>query len=142
MTFAKDLNEKFKQIEEDVKSQGEQWVIFEEFLNEHEKMEEEEWSVYRRKPYIFKDFLNKWENKTSSLVTIPAIRIKKNLENYRMFIPTLTMLQSDSLNDKHFANIFSTIGIGTIKSYHDMKLADILRHSFLLTEHGNEIKVK
>lgn len=99
-TFTKDLNERFEKTEEEVKKHGEQWSIFEDFIADYELIEQEDWSIYRRKPYIFVDFLGKWEGETGNLISVPAMRIKKQIENYRHIMPTLTMLQSDSLNDK------------------------------------------
>lgn len=114
--------------------------MFEEFVADHEAIESEEWAVYRRKPYIFTDFLNKWERKVADLTTVPSLRIKKIIENYRSVMPTLTMLHSDSLNDKHWASIFMTINIMPT-SYHDIRLSDVLKHSASLTENSNDIKV-
>lgn len=74
------------------------------------------------------------------MTTVPSLRIKKIIENYRSVMPTLTMLHSDSLNDKHWASIFMTIN--TIPtSYHDIRLVDVLKHSAALTENSDEIKV-
>ena len=126
-------------MECDIKKAGEQWSIFEEFLNEYDSTEQEEWSIYRRKPYIFADFLSKWESQTSNMITIPAMRIKKQVDNYRNIMPTLTMIQSDSLSDKHWATIFNIIGLPP-KSYHDIKLVDVLKHAGKLSENANEIK--
>lgn len=134
------MNENFKKIEDDIKKHGEQWTIFEEFLSDYEAIEQEEWSIYRRKPYIFADFLSKWEGQTNNMITVPAMRIKKQIENYRTVMPTLTMLQSDSLSDKHWAIIFNNIGLPP-KSYHDIKLLDVLKHADKLSESTNEIKV-
>lgn len=50
------------------------------------------------------------------------------------------MLQSDSLSDKHWANIFNIIGLPP-KSYHDIKLVDVLKHAGKMSENSNEIKV-
>lgn len=50
------------------------------------------------------------------------------------------MLQSDSLSDKHWANIFNIIDLPP-KSYHDIKLQDVLRYAGILSEKSNEIKV-
>lgn len=138
--FTKELNEKFKKIEDDIKKHGEQWTIFEDFLNDHETIEHEEWSIYRRKPYMFTDFLSKWETKTGNMITIPAMRIKKRIEKYRTIMPTLTMLQSDSLNDKHWAQIFNIIEQPP-KSYHDIKLLDVVKHAQLMSDHSNNIKM-
>lgn len=85
-TFTKDLNDKFKKIEDDIKKHveqwaifedfidikkhGEQWTMFEDFIADYETIEQEEWSIYRRKPYIFADFLSKWESQTSNMITI------------------------------------------------------------------------
>lgn len=52
----------------------------------------------------------------------------------------LTMLQSDSLNDKHWATVFNIIGLPP-KSYHDIKLVDVLKHAESLSGNSNEIKV-
>lgn len=120
--------------------QGEQWTIFEEFISDYESIEQEEWSIYRRKPYIFADFLSKWESKTGNMISIPAMRIKKQIENYRNIIPTLTILQSDSLSDKHWASIFNIIGLPP-KSYHDIRLVEVLKHAGTLAENSNEIKM-
>lgn len=54
-------------------------------------------------------------------------------------MPTLTMLQSDSLSDKHWANIFNINGL-PLKPYHDIKLIDVLKHAGKLAENSNEIK--
>ena len=139
-TFTKDINEKFKKIEDDIKKHGEQWTIFEEFVSDYDSIEQEEWAIYRRKPYMFSDFLSKWESQTANMITIPAMRIKKQIDNYRSIMPTLTMLQSDSLSDKHWANIFNIIGL-TPKSYHDIRLTDVLKHAGKLSENSNEIKM-
>ena len=88
---------------------------------------------------MFADFLSKWESQTGNMITIPAMRIKKQIENYRSIMPTLTMLQSDSLSDKHWANIFNIIDLPP-KSYHDIKLADVLKYAGKLSEKSNEIK--
>lgn len=74
------------------------------------------------------------------MITIPAMRIKKQIENYRSIMSTLTMLQSDSLSDKHWAIIFDIIDLPP-KSYHDIKLFDVLKYSGRLSEKSNEIKV-
>lgn len=126
-------------IEADIKKHGEQWTIFEEFISDYDSIEQEEWAIYRRKPYMFADFLSKWENQTGNMITIPAMRIKKQIDNYRNIMPTLTMLQSDSLSDKHWANIFNIIGLPP-KSYHDIKLIDVLKHAGKLSDNSNEIK--
>lgn len=139
-SFTKELNDKFTKVEDDIKKHGEQWSIFEEFISDYDSIEQEEWSIYRRKPYIFADFLSKWESQTGNMITIPAMRIKKQIDNYRNIMPTLTMLQSDSLSDKHWANIFNIIDLPP-KSYHDIKLIDVLKHAGKLSENSNEIKV-
>lgn len=74
------------------------------------------------------------------MISVPAMRVKKQIENYRNIMPTLTMLQSDSLNDKHWASIFNIIGLPP-KSYHDIKLIDVLKHAGSLSESSNEIKM-
>lgn len=89
---------------------------------------------------MFSDFLSKWEIQTRNMITVPAMRIKKQIENYRNIMPTLTMLQSDSLSDKHWAIIFNIIELPP-KSYHDMKLADVLKYAGPLSGKSNEIKV-
>lgn len=74
------------------------------------------------------------------MISVPAMRIKKQVENYRNIMPTMTMLQSDSLSDKHWANIFNIIGLPP-KSYHDIKLVDVLKYAGKLSDNSNEIKV-
>ena len=139
-TLSSVLEEKFKEIESNIANHRKQWIIFEEFIDNNETIEQEEWAIYRRKPYVFNDFLSHWENQISNMITIPAIRIKKIVEEYRLVLPVLTMLQSDSLHEKHWANIFAIMNLSP-KSYHEIKLSDVLKHRELLTENANEIKV-
>lgn len=137
--FTDDLNEKFHKTEQIIQGLGEQWIIFEDFLADFETIEQEEWSIYRRKPYFFADFLSKWETKTNNMVSIPAMRIKRQIEKYRGILPILTMLQSDSLSDKHWMSLFSILELPP-KSYHNIVLSDVLNYAPKISEYSSDVK--
>lgn len=73
------------------------------------------------------------------MVTIPAMRIKKQIEKYRGILPILTMLQSDSLNDKHWISLFSILELPS-KSYHNIVLSDVLKYAPKFAEYSSEVK--
>lgn len=73
------------------------------------------------------------------MVTIPAIRIKKQIEKYRGILPILTMLQSDSLSDKHWMSLFSILELPS-KSYHNIVLSDVLNYAPKFSEYSSEVK--
>lgn len=138
--FPDKVNEIFTKVENEFKQQSEQWEIYENYLKENDEIGAEEWAVYRRRPYILTDFLAKWESKLNSApVSVSTVRIQNMIGRIRSNFPTFTLLQSDSLIEKHWAKIISILNI-TPKSYHEVKLKDILSCTEKLEQNTVEIQ--
>lgn len=73
------------------------------------------------------------------MVSIPAMRIKRQIEKYRGILPILTMLQSDSLSDKHWMSLFSILELPP-KSYHNIVLSDVLNYAPKISEYSSDVK--
>jgi len=137
--FPEKVTELFEKVENNVKEQGEQWEIYEQFAQEFDDIVIEEWTVYRKRPYIFTTFLSKWAQTESMATSIAASRIRQKIDLYQSILPALQALQSDALIDKHWAKIFTIFNIPP-KPYHDIILKDILSATSLLEQHSTDIQ--
>lgn len=124
--FPAEVDEVFGKVENEFKTQSEQWEIYENFVKEHDDVTAEEWTVYRRRPYTLTDFISKWEHQLSNApVSLSRVRIQNMLSRTRANLPVITMLQSDSLIEKHWAKIAAVLDINA-KTYHEIVLKDVL----------------
>lgn len=141
MIFSTEIAEIFDKMANEIENQGQQWRDFEQFLSEYDNICGEEWTVYRRRPYILTDFMSKWWTKTTTTneQKITTKRISKILEGLQTAAPTLQMLQSDGLTEKHWAKIFHLIN-KPYKPYHDITLKDILSDIDCLVKNASEIQ--
>lgn len=120
------MDDAFGKVENEFKTQSEQWQMYEKFVKEQNDVTAEEWTVYRRRPYTLTDFISKWESQLTTIpVSLSSVRIQNSLTRIRSNLPIITMLQSDSLIEKHWAKIVAVLGI-TPKSYHEIMLKDVL----------------
>lgn len=134
------MNEIFAKVENEFKKQSEQWEVYENFMAEYDEVGTEEWAVYRRRPYLLTDFLSKWDSKLASTsVTISSVRIQNSLSRIRGNLPNITLLQSDALVDRHWAKVIQILGM-TSKSYHDVKLRELLNVIDALEQNASEIQ--
>lgn len=127
ISFTTELADTFDKIDADVKLNGEQWEMFENFEKDFENIANEELTIYRRRPYILTDFLSKWSNLTNDKKTTASNRIQLSLDAYQSALPIIQNLQSDGLTEKHWSRILNLTD-QTPKPYHDICLKDLLRN--------------
>lgn len=138
--FPDKVNEIFTKVENEFKKQSEQWEVYENFMAEYDEVGGEEWAVYRRRPYLLTDFLSKWESKLATTsVTISSVRIQNLISRIRNNLPNITLLQSDALVDRHWAKIIQLLCM-TSKSYHEVKLKELLNVIDGLEQNASEIQ--
>lgn len=133
------VQENFLVVHEKVVQLQKDWVLYVDFCEQMKNIEETEWSVLRRKSSMFAEFLSEWESKTLNQNVQPALRIRKHIEHYRQTLPILNILQTESLNDKHWTHIFQLINLKP-KPYLDLTLQDVLQNSSKLLNKSEEIR--
>lgn len=119
------MAEMFEKIDSDVKLNGEQWEMYENFEKDFENVANEELSIYRRRPYILTDFLSKWNSFANGEKTTASNRIQLSLDAYLSALPIIQNLQSDGLTEKHWSRILNLTDQSPIP-YHDI----CLKHLF------------
>lgn len=129
-----------EKIDIDVETKKNYWNILEEYTNEFDEIIGEEFAVYRRRPYILTDFFNKWQNNIKLEKSNVNLRILQQIEKYQNILPILQVLQSDSLTDKHWANIFVSLK-KVPKPFHEILLKDIIKSTDDLTQTAANIQV-
>lgn len=139
LEFSSEIEELFGQMSSEIEGQGQQWKEYEQFLSEYDVVSSEEWSVYRRRPYILSDFLSKWSTSSKGQTNNAAKRIARTIDVLQSAIPTLQILQSDGLTEKHWASIFHLMRL-PYKSYHDIVLKDVLADVESLNRNAAEIQ--
>lgn len=137
--FPLETKEFLEKVDNDVKIQGEQWEVYQNFQTELEIIADEEWTVYRRRPYIFTDFLSKWSTQTEQQPKIISSRILTTIDKYQNILSSLQCLQSDSLTERHWAKLFTLLDKSP-KPFHDIRLKDVLSSKELLAQNSNEIQ--
>lgn len=142
MAFSTEIAEIYEKMTNEIQNQGQQWTDFEQFLTEYDNICAEEWTVYRRRPYILNDFISKWWTKITATTTeqkIATKRINKILDGLQTVLPTLQLLHTDGLTEKHWSNIFHLIN-KPYKPYHDITLKDILSDIDALVKNTSDIQ--
>ncbi|XP_001847712.2 cytoplasmic dynein 2 heavy chain 1 [Culex quinquefasciatus] len=132
-------DEIFTKLEAEIRDQGKNWEIFNEFTNDYDTVANEEWTIYRRRPHILTDFLARWEKSPNQPPSVASTRIVSTMERYRACIPILSSLQSEALIEKHWAKICQLLKIDS-KSQHDLCLGDVLAVSENLQLQAAEIQ--
>lgn len=139
MIFPDDLLKPFKEIDEKMKQQSKEWLVYDEYLKELNAILTEEWAIYRRRPYILNELITKWEGSVNSSIDLPSKRIRQSVEKLQSNLPILQQLQSDSLTERHWARIFVLLKKEDMKNLHNFCLKDILEDQTLLHENAAEI---
>lgn len=138
--FPEDVKSLITETDDDVQSKQEYWEVLQQFTKEFNEIASEEWTVYRRRPYILTDLLNKWQNTIKIEKSTVNVRIMQQIEKYQNVVPTLQILHSDALTEKHWARVFVVLGRPP-KLYHEVRLTDILQSINDLTQAAPEIQV-
>lgn len=139
--FPENVKSLITEIDDDVQSKQEYWEVLQQFTKEFDEIASEEWTVYRRRPYILTDLLSKWQNTIKFEKSTVNVRIMQQIEKYQNIVPTLQILHSDALTEKHWARVFVILGQPP-KPYHEVMLKDILISINDLTQASQEIQVK
>lgn len=130
--------EVFERVEGEMIQSGQQWDIYEKFVLELNTVTSEEWIVYRRRPYAFNDFLTKWQNDVHlSQASVATAKIRQQIDLFASLSPTLQVMQSDALTDKHWATILTWLR-QPVRSAQELLLKDVLHAE--LTQHTVEIQ--
>lgn len=129
----------FENVEaEMIQSGQQQWDIYLTFVEELSAVTSEEWIVYRRRPYAFNDFLTKWQSDPVLSQMSPATtRIRQQIDLCTSLAPTLQIMQSDALSDKHWATVFNWLR-EPIRSFQDIQLKDVLKEALL--QHADDVQ--
>lgn len=141
MEFPEEVLEPFIEIEKKMQSQSKQWILYDDYLTELNTVMAEEWAIYRRRPYVLNEFISKWEGSVHSSIDLPSKRIRRSVERLQQVLPVLQQLQSDALNERHWAKIFMLLKKAEAKPMHNIILSDILKDSIALKLATNEITV-
>ncbi|KAK5644080.1 hypothetical protein RI129_007925 [Pyrocoelia pectoralis] len=130
----------FEEIEEDVKREEEQWLLFEEFYSEIEKFSSEEWIVFRKKSYRLDEFLGNWQNKLELSDNSPVVTvILQEINKYQGILPVLKYIRGDDFTENHWVEVFTMLNIAP-KPIDILFLRDFLDASDRLIENAQQLQ--
>lgn len=91
------------EIQQELDSAAELWILFDEFSTGLQKLADEEWIVFRSHMFDFNDFLDGWLGRLKEHPTnVVTIRLRKDIDRFQELAPLLKYLRGDQYSPSHW----------------------------------------